>query len=103
MWKSVIAGVVFSTCLNVRSVVSVNSLGETADGPGSTQPRVKKHSGRRAGPTNSHAVILETARAQFSEYGFDGTTMRGVAQAAEVDSALIHHFFLSKEALFLAA
>jgi AcrR family transcriptional regulator len=48
-------------------------------------------------------VILETARAQFSEYGFDGTTMRGVAQAAEVDSALIHHFFLSKEALFLAA
>ena len=46
---------------------------------------------------------MDAAWAQFSEYGFDGTTMRGIAQAAKVDSALIHHFFVSKEGLFLAA
>jgi AcrR family transcriptional regulator len=74
-----------------------------ANGRDSRQLYPKKHSGRRAGPTDSHGVILETARALFSERGFDGTTMRGIAQAAHVDSALIHHFFLSKEGLFFAA
>jgi AcrR family transcriptional regulator len=81
----------------------VNPSRETAIGRDSGPPYAKKHSGRRAGPTNSQGVILGTARAQFSEHGFDGTTMRGIAQAADVDSALIHHFFLSKEGLFLAA
>lgn len=67
------------------------------------RPPHKKRSGRRAGPTSSHNLILETARAQFSAHGFEGTTMRGIAQAATVDPALIHHFFLSKEGLFTAA
>jgi AcrR family transcriptional regulator len=80
-----------------------DSPGETAADGDSRQSYPKKHSGRRVGPTNSHGVILDTARAQFSEHGFDGTTMRGIAQAADVDSALIHHFFLSKEGLFFAA
>ncbi len=81
----------------------VESFGEKATGRNSRQSPPKKHSGRRAGPTNSHGVILETARGLFSERGFDGTTMRGIAHAADVDSALIHHFFLSKEGLFFAA
>lgn len=48
-------------------------------------------------------MILETARAEFSAYGFEGTTMRAIAQATGVDAALIHHFFLSKGGLFTAA
>jgi AcrR family transcriptional regulator len=78
-------------------------VNETTDVRDGRRSYPKKHSGRRTGPTNSHGVILETARALFSEGGFDGTTMRGIAQAADVDSALIHHFFLSKQGLFFAA
>lgn len=63
----------------------------------------KKRSGRRVGPTSSHHMILDTARAEFAAHGFEGTTMRAIAQAATVDAALIHHFFLSKEGLFTAA
>ena len=62
-----------------------------------------KRSGRRAGPTNSHATILAAGRAEFSAHGFEGTTMRAVADTAGVDAALIHHFFLSKGGLFIAA
>lgn len=67
------------------------------------RPPHKKRSGRRVGPTSSHNMILGTARTEFSEHGFEGTTMRAIAQAATVDAALIHHFFLSKEGLFTAA
>lgn len=66
-------------------------------------PPHKKHSGRRAGPTSSQHVILEAARTEFSAHGFEGTSMRAVAQSARVDAALIHHFFLSKGGLFSAA
>lgn len=67
------------------------------------QPAHRKRSGRRVGPTSSHDLILEAARTVFSEHGFEATTMRAVATAANVDSALIHHFFLSKQGLFMAA
>jgi AcrR family transcriptional regulator len=63
----------------------------------------KKRSGRRAGPTSTQHEILETARSLFSAEGFEGTTMRAIAHASAVDAALIHHFFLSKEALFTVA
>jgi AcrR family transcriptional regulator len=39
----------------------------------------------------------------FGERGFDGTTIRGVAAAAGVDPALVHHYFGSKQRLFVAA
>lgn len=67
------------------------------------RPPHKKHSGRRVGPTSSQHVILDAAREEFSARGFEGTTMRAIAQSAGVDAALIHHFFLSKGGLFSAA
>lgn len=67
------------------------------------RPPHKKHSGRRVGPSSSQKVILEAARTEFSARGFEGTTMRAVAQSAGVDAALLHHFFLSKGGLFTAA
>jgi AcrR family transcriptional regulator len=63
----------------------------------------RKRTGRRAGPTVSNQHILEIARRQFGDRGFEGTTMRTIAQEAGVDTALIHHFFLTKEGLFEAA
>lgn len=35
--------------------------------------------------------------------GYEGTSIRAVARAAAVDPALVHHFFKTKEDLFLAA
>ena len=47
-------------------------------------------------------MILAAARSSFAARGFTGTTLRGIAGAAGVDPALIHHYFESKRSLFLA-
>ena len=47
--------------------------------------------------------MLAAARETFGEKGFDGATIRGIAAAAGVDPALVHHYFGTKDALFLAA
>ena len=39
----------------------------------------------------------------FAEQGFGGTTIRAVAAAAGVDAALVHHYFGTKDDLFVAA
>jgi AcrR family transcriptional regulator len=59
--------------------------------------------GRRPGPTQTRSAILAAARAQFADRGYAGTTVRSVAAAAAVNPALIHHYFGSKDQLFLAA
>jgi AcrR family transcriptional regulator len=59
--------------------------------------------GRRAGESGTKDAIAEAARAQFSELGYHGATIRGIAAVAEVDPALVHHFYGTKEALFAAA
>ena len=47
--------------------------------------------------------MLTAAREAFAERGFDGATIRGIATAAGVDPALVHHYFGNKDKLFLAA
>jgi AcrR family transcriptional regulator len=47
--------------------------------------------------------VLTAARTAFAEKGFDGATIPGIAAAAGVDPALVHHYFGTKDALFLAA
>jgi AcrR family transcriptional regulator len=47
--------------------------------------------------------ILAAAREEFSERGYDKTSVRGIAKAAGVDSALVHHYFGTKEQVFEAA
>ncbi len=59
--------------------------------------------GRRRGSADTRGRILEAARASFAERGFDGATMRDVAARAGVDAALVHHYFGSKQQLFVAA
>jgi AcrR family transcriptional regulator len=59
--------------------------------------------GRRPGDSGSRGRILAAAREAFASAGFDGATIRGIAGAAAVDPALVHHYFGSKERLFVAA
>jgi AcrR family transcriptional regulator len=47
--------------------------------------------------------VLAAARDAFAERGVDGATIRGIAAAAGVDPALVHHYFGNKDKLFLAA
>ncbi len=63
-----------------------------------TSPR-----GRRPGGPDTRGQILDAARESFAHKGFGSTTIRGVAAAAGVDAALVHHYFGSKDDLFLAA
>ncbi|SEH83142.1 DNA-binding transcriptional regulator, AcrR family [Mycolicibacterium rutilum] len=59
------------------------------------------------GPRDERGVlsarILAAAREQFAQHGWAGTTIRAIARAADVDPALVYHYFGSKEALLDAA
>ncbi|MFD5080934.1 TetR family transcriptional regulator [Streptomyces sp. NPDC058371] len=48
-------------------------------------------------------VILAAAREEFSARGYEKTSVRGIAKTAGVDSALVHHYFGTKENVFEAA
>ncbi|MFB8354525.1 TetR/AcrR family transcriptional regulator [Streptomyces niveus] len=47
--------------------------------------------------------ILDAARNEFAERGYDKTSVRGIAKAAGVDPALVHHYFGTKDEVFGAA
>jgi len=59
--------------------------------------------GRRPGSPDTRAAILAVAREAFAAKGFAGTSVRGIASDAGVDAALVHHYFKTKDDLFLAA
>jgi len=46
-------------------------------------------------------AIATAARRQFSEQGFDGPSLRGIAAEAGVDPSLVKHHFGDKQRLFL--
>lgn len=46
--------------------------------------------------------ILDAAERLFAKFGFDGTSMREIAQEAGVAQALLHYHFKTKEGLFEA-
>jgi TetR/AcrR family transcriptional regulator len=47
-------------------------------------------------------AILDAAERLFSESGYDGVSMRRIAESAGVSKANIYHHFASKEALYFA-
>jgi AcrR family transcriptional regulator len=80
--------------------------------PVNDQPDAKKKASREAprtarasttGPRDERGVlaarILAEARTSFAEHGYAGTTVRAVARAADVDPALVFHYYGSKENL----
>jgi AcrR family transcriptional regulator len=74
-----------------------------ADGPGDRAPAAKARRGRRPGPSTTKADILAAARSLFGTLGFEGTTLRMIADAAGVDPALVARSFGDKDGLFRAA
>jgi AcrR family transcriptional regulator len=63
----------------------------------------RKKPGRPAGNSNTRERILAKARELFARNGISNTSIRAVAAGAGVDSALVHHYFGTKEQLFAAA
>ena len=59
--------------------------------------------GRRPGNQDTREAILAAARVAFADKGYDGASIRLIAGGAGVDPALIHHYFGTKEQLFLDA
>jgi AcrR family transcriptional regulator len=60
----------------------------------------RKRLGRPAGSPPNREAILAAARHQFAERGYESATIRGIAAAADVDPALVHHYFGTKDMLF---
>ncbi len=58
--------------------------------------------GRRPGRSDTRNEILRAARHRFAARGYQSTSLRSIAADAGVDPALIHHYFDSKQRLFLA-
>ncbi|MCA2265996.1 TetR family transcriptional regulator [Mycobacterium marseillense] len=63
----------------------------------------RRRRGRPAGNSDTRERILNSARELFARNGIDRTSIRAVAAAARVDSALVHHYFGTKQQLFAAA
>jgi AcrR family transcriptional regulator len=61
----------------------------------------------KPGPRDERGVlaarILAVAREQFSANGYTATSVRAIARAADVDAALVHHYYGSKEDLLRAS
>jgi AcrR family transcriptional regulator len=57
--------------------------------------------GRRPGKADTRAKILAAAESAFAEDGYAAASLRGIAQRAGVDPALVHHYFNGKAALFI--
>ena len=52
--------------------------------------------------SDTEKIILETARQVFIRKGFDGARMQEIADEANINKALLHYYFRSKDKLFMA-
>lgn len=50
---------------------------------------------------DNEAIILPAAERVFARYGFRGTTMQQIADAAELPKANLHYYFGNKQTLYL--
>ncbi|KAF1065698.1 TetR/AcrR family transcriptional regulator [Variovorax sp.] len=66
----------------------------TAETPAPKAPRTPRK-------TDGREAILRAAERLFAEHGFEGCSLRAVADLAKVNQGMIHYFFKSKDALFL--
>lgn len=66
-------------------------------------PAAPRRRGRRPGGADTRAQLLEAARVEFADRGYEGATVRLIADRAGVDPAMVNHWFGGKEALFTAS
>ena len=48
-------------------------------------------------------AILQAAREQFHDLGYDGASIRSIAALADIDPSMVMRYYGSKEGLFAAA
>lgn len=73
---------------------------ETAGKRGRPPQRRRAGPGRPEGISNVRDEILDAAEIEFANLGYAGTSLRNVADAAQVTQALINYYFGSKYGLF---
>ena len=64
---------------------------------------MKPRLGSRRQPEQSRAVILQAAIREFAQRGIAGARTDAIAQAAQVNKALLYYYFRDKETLYGAA
>ncbi|CAM4293702.1 transcriptional regulator BetI [Mycobacterium basiliense] len=72
-------------------------------GSGTDNEQRRRRGRPRGNNSNTRERILAAARELFARNGVERTSVRAVAAAADVDSALVHHYFGTKQQLFAAA
>ncbi|WP_446221865.1 TetR/AcrR family transcriptional regulator [Nocardia sp. IBHARD005] len=73
-----------------------------SDGESGSGTAKSGRTGRRPGNADTKLAILDAARVRFASAGFDKTSIRAIAADADVDPALVHHYFGNKQQLFAA-
>lgn len=87
-----------------RAATGIEATGAGAAGAAAAgSGRRRRGPGRRPGAADTRGAILAAARRTFAEKGFEKATIRGIAREAGVDPALVHHYFATKDGLFVAA
>lgn len=66
------------------------------------EPTPRRRGRPRGGDAGGRERILAAATQEFGDHGYDGVTIRSIAERAGVDSALVHHHFGSKADLLTA-
>ncbi|UJW36202.1 TetR family transcriptional regulator [Saccharothrix sp. AJ9571] len=64
------------------------------------KPAAAKRRGRRPAGEDTREAMLTAARELFGELGYEGATVRAIAQRAGVDAAMVNHWFGGKQGLF---
>lgn len=59
--------------------------------------------GRRGAGADTRAALVAAAKAVFAEFGYDNATVRTIAAKADVDPAMVNHWFGGKQGLFATA
>ena len=65
--------------------------------------REPRRRGRRPAGADTRSELIAAERGEFAERGYEGATVRRIAQRAGVDAAMVNHWFGGKDALFTAA
>lgn len=85
-----------------RPTTQSSSAPRSASKPRAGRPRFSRF-GTRGQPAESRAAILNAAVAEFAAHGVAGARTDAIAQAANVNKALLYYYFKDKDSLYDAA
>jgi AcrR family transcriptional regulator len=77
-------------------------IASAATGSGAAAPRGEENGDRPGASVNTRDRILDVALDLFIEQGFDGTSLRQIAEPLGITKAALYYHFASKEEILLA-